>query len=352
MRRTLSVPLALLTALPIAACLDHDGGGDTQEVSTALEQNNGGFTTSDEAPEFGAEADFSAAAIESDNAITDPLASDPATTAMDRASAAAGFRIAVIWGKIPADRNATESRDWSGSLKVSRGGLVVRHTIAFEDRTDKLLPRVSLDTVSFQSVTKPFVDGLALTVLDPTATPTAAAQTLTYTSADGGTVYTMDLTQLAAGPIVIDAGDGFKMVAIGHRRQVADCDRGFMRGRWHALSAHLGRFLGVVTDENGEPVGHVRGIFGQRRNGDSVLFGKFIDREGHFQGILAGTFGNGEYRARWIDRGGEHGTAHGAYFEGATATGGHFLGRWAESSCSADAPPPAPTPTPAPTPGT
>ncbi|TMQ11072.1 MAG: hypothetical protein E6J90_35270 [Deltaproteobacteria bacterium] len=347
--RTLSLPLALLTVLPAAACLDHDGGNDTQAVSSALEQANGGLTTSDEPPEFGAEADFSAAAIENDNAASDPIDTSPTAATMDRASAAAGFRMVVVWGKIPADRDATEARDWSGSLKVSRGGLIVRHTIAFEERTDKLLPRVSLDTVSFQSVTRPFVDGLALTVLDPTATPTASAQTLTYTSADGGTVYTMDLSQLAAGPIVIDAGNGFKMIAIAHHRQAAECDRGFMRGRWHALTAHLGRFLGVVTDENGERVGHVRGIFGQRRNGDSVIFGKFIDREGHFRGILAGTFADGQYRARWITRDGEHGTAHGAYFEGATADAGHFLGRWADSTCSADTAPPTTTP---PAPGT
>ena len=343
MRRTLSLPLALLTTLPAAACLDHNGDNDTQAVSSALEQANGGFTTSDEPPEFGADLDFSAAAIESDNPASDPIDISTSATAMDRASAAAGFRLTLIWGKIPADRDATEARDWSGSLKVSRGGLLVRHTIAFEDRTDKLLPRVSLDTVAFQSVTKPYVDGLALTVLDPTPSPTSA-QTLTYTSADGGTVYTMDLSQLAAGPIVVDAGNGFKVVAIGHRRQAADCDRGFMRGRWHALTAHLGRFLGVVTDENGDRVGHVRGIFGQRRNGDSVLFGKFINREGQFRGILAGTFGDGEYRARWITRDGEHGTAHGAYFEGATENAGHFLGRWASSACSADAPPPVTDP--------
>jgi hypothetical protein len=348
MQRNLSLPLALFLALPTAACLDHGGGtDDSQDVSSALEQPNGGFDTADEPPAFGVEADFTAAAIESDTVTADPLAADPATTTMDRASAAAGFRAIVLWGKIPGDRAATEARDWSGSLKVSRGGLLVRHAIAFEDATDKLLPRVSLDTVSFQSVTRPFVDGLALTILDPasaTGPSTASAQTLTYTSADGGTVYTLDLTQLAAGPIVVDAGGGFKLVAIGHRRQVDPCDRGFMRGRWHALSPHLGRFLGVVTDENGERVGHVRGVYGQRRTGDSALFGKFIDRDGHFRGILAGTFENGRYRARWIDRQGDHGTAHGAYFEGATASAGHFLGRWAEASCAADAPPPAPTP--------
>ena len=340
MHRTLSLPLALLTVLPAAACLDHAGGNDdTQDVSSALEQPNGGFDTTDEAPVFGAETDFAAAQIEADAAATDTLATDPTATAMDRASIAAGLRVIVVWGKIPADRDATVARDWTGALKISRGGLLVRRTIAFEDRTDMLLPRPSLDTVAFKSVTRPFIDGLALTVLDPSAATATSALTLTYTSADSANVYTFDLTQLSTGPIVVDAGDGFKMVAIGVRRQADACDRGFMRGRWHALSPHLGRFLGVVTDENGAPVGHVRGIYGQRRNGDSVLFGKFIDREGHFRGILAGTFGNGEYHARWIDRGGDHGTAHGVYFEGATPSSGHFLGRWAETSCTADAPP-------------
>jgi hypothetical protein len=336
MYRKLCLPFALLFALPTVACVNRSTTDDAQDVSSAIEQPNGGLDTTDEPPEFDAGAELAQAAIEVDASAVDPLATDPATTAIDRASAAAGFRMIVLWGKLPADRDAQDTRDWTGSFKVSRGGLIVRRTIGFEDATDKLLPRPSLDTVAFQSVTRPYVDGLALTVLDPTATPTASTLTLTYTPADGSTAYTLDLAQLVNGPIVVDAGNGFKIVAIGHRRQAAACDRGFMRGRWHALSPHLGKFLGVVTNEDGDGVGHVRGVFGQRRNGDSVLFGKFIDREGQFRGLLIGSFENGEYHARWISRQGDHGTAHGAYFEGATPTAGHFLGRWAEASCSDD----------------
>jgi hypothetical protein len=342
MSRNPSLPLALLLVLPTAACLDRSDDGDAQNVSTSLEQSNGGFDTADEPPAFGADAELKAAAIEADADVTDSLSADPTATSLDRASTVNGFRMTVVWGKLPADRDATESRDWSGTLKISHGGLLVRHTIGFEDATDKLLPRPSLDTVAFQSVTKPFIDGLALSVLNSTPTTTSAL-TLTYAPADGSTAYTLDLAQLVNGPIVVDAGNGFKIIAIGHRRQADPCDRGFMRGRWHVISPNLGRFLGVVTDEDGARIGHVRGVFGQRRNGEPVLFGKFIDREGHFRGILAGTYGNGEYRARWIDRGGDHGVARGAYFPGATERSGGFLGRWAETSCASGDTAPAPS---------
>lgn len=329
----LSLPLALLLAVPAAACVNHPS--DSQDVVAALEQPNGGLDTTDEAPAFAADTELADAAIEGDTSAADALATDPATSALDRASAARGFRFIVLWGKLPADRTATDARTWTGSLKVSRGGLVVRRTIGFEDRTDHLvMPRPAIDTVAFESVTKPFVDGLALTALDPAAAPPSTEPlTLTYTAADGSATYTLDLSKLATGPVVVDAGDGYKMIAVGHRRAATACDRGFMRGRWHALAPNHGKFLGVVTDEDGAQVGHVRGIYGQRRNGEPVLFGKFIDRAGQFRGLLAGTYGDGAYRARWITRAGDHGTAEGTYVEASTADGGGFLGRWSDAGC-------------------
>lgn len=344
MRRTLSLPLALLFAFP--ACVDPPGGGepqDIQDISNALEQTHGGYDTADEPVQFGAtaEAEFSAAAIEVEASVSDEIAVDPTVVSLD--AARRGFHLVVVWGKLPAERDAEEVRDWSGSLRISRGALVVRHTIGFEDRTDRLLPRETRDTVSFDSVTQPFVDGLALTVIDGEPSTTDAGLTLTYTPRSSRTSFTLQLEQLARGPIVIDAGGGFKIVAAAHRRQIDPCDRGFMRGRWHAVSPNLGRFLGVVTNEDGERVGHVRGIYGQRRDGEPVLFGKFINREGQFRGILSGTYGDGVYRARWIARTGDHGTAHGVYFAGPDERAGHFLGRWAETSCTLDAPPPEPT---------
>ncbi len=336
MRQYSQLSVALL--LGTAACAAQSSS-DTSEVAAAIEQPNGGLDTTDEAPQFGDEADFSAAGIEADSAATDTMASDPRITAIANAAGADVHQIVVLWGKLPADPSATDTRDWSGQLQLSRGAIVVDRKVAFEAATDSLLPRTAIDTVAFTSITGPASDGLALRILENAASTDPL--TLTYTPNDGSAALVLDLTQLEAGPIVIDAGNGYKLVAIGEPSD-PNCRGGFMRGRWHALTAHLGRFLGVVADRSGAVIGHVRGFYGERKNGDQDVFGKFIDLDGKFIGLLAGTYANGEYKARWIDRGGDHGAAHGVYFEAPTLRGGGFLGRWAEAACSEDAAPASP----------
>jgi hypothetical protein len=321
----------LAISILLVGCLDH--GDDTQAVQTSLEQPNGGLDTADEAPMFGAEPDFDAAAIEADTVISDPMASDPSVVTMQNSPTAASQDLVVVWGRLPADPTALP-HDWTGTLTVSRGAVLVHRTIAFEDATDRLLPRQAANTVAFRSVTRPFVDGLALRVIDPTPAATDALA-LVYTPADGSAPITIDLSQLASGPISIDVGGGDRIVAVGQHRDDT-CNAGFMRGRWHALGANLGVFHGFVEDRDGTQLGHVRGIYGHRRSGDAVVFGKFIDREGKFIGLIVGTYDAGDFKARWIDRAGDHGAIHGRYFESKDARGGGFVARWAETSCSED----------------
>lgn len=326
------LPLALLLAASATACVDR--ADSTEDVANALEQENGGLDTTDEAPLFDAEEAFTAAAIEADSAVADEMASDPAITALARPPAGVNVDakdLVIVWGRFPADRDATTGRDWSGELKLSRGGMLIRRRIAFEQATDRVLPRTSRDAISFTSVTRPAADGLALTVFDPQpGTPL----TLTYTPVTGA-AHSIDLAQLATGPIVVDVGDGNRILISGQRRSDS-CEHGFLRGRWRALSPKLNGYLGVVTNADGEPVGHIRGIAGERRTGEVVMFGKFIDREGHFKGLVKGTYENGHFAARWLDRQGDHGVLGGVYFPGATEHGGGFLGRWAESTCAAN----------------
>lgn len=324
------LPLALLLA-SAAACAEQPSTDSATTAQSALEQQNGGETTADEAPLFGDEAAFDAAGIEADAAVNDSMANDPAVTTIAAAPDVASHRVVIAWGKLPADPNSA-ARDWSGSLTISRGALVVGRTIGFEDATDHLMARTSKDTVAFASITKPFVDGLALRVLDPTPA-SADPLTLTYAPAGGGTSYTLDLAQLATGPLVVDAGDGFKIVAAALRDKDG-CEHGFMRGRWHQLLPDLGVYRGLVIGPDGAVIGHVRGIYGQRKSGDKVLFGKFIDDAGHFKGILAGTYGNGDFDARWIVKDGDHGVIKGKYIESPDTRGGMFAARWADAACA------------------
>jgi hypothetical protein len=310
----------LAFTLLFAACVSNSS---TSDVASNLEKPNGGETMADEAPMFGDTAAFDDMSIESDATVTD-------ATPIANMQTATSHRIVIVWGKLPADPGGP-ARDWSGQLQISRGALVVGRTIGFEPATDHLLPRTSPDIVSFTSITKPFVDGLALRALDPDPAATDPL-TLTYTAASGGATYTIDLAQLATGPLVIDAGDGFKVVAAEVRDQ--DCEHGFMRGRFHQIAPNLGVFRGLVIGPEGGAIGHVRGIWGQKKDGEHVLFGKFIDDAGHFKGVLAGTYDNGSFDAKWLVASGEHGRIEGRYFESPDDRGGMFLARWADSTCA------------------
>jgi hypothetical protein len=312
-----------------------------EEATTqaAIEQPDGGLTMTDEAPTFGDPAAFETAAIEQAAAVDDSAAADPTVTAMIAQTGAAQLRVAIVWGHLPPDPTITAVTDWSGTIAVSRGALIVRRTIGFEAATDRLLPRADVRTVEFDSKTRPFADGLALTIVDPSPDP-AAPLTLTYTPANGATPIVYAAADLVKGPISVDVGSGGdRMVAVALHHDA--CAHGFLRGRWRAFRDGLGGFLGEVADEDGTPIGHLRGIWGTRKSGEQVFFGKYIAEDGSFRGLLAGHWQDDHFVGRWLDRGGDHGRVDGLYRAAPGDEGaGHFLGRWAEASCAADLPQP------------
>ena len=311
-----------------------------EEVASDLELANGGLDTTDEAPEFDDPATFTAASLEADTAITDPMDTDAEVSALRGSAVATHLRVAMVWGQLPPDRAATTPHDWSGRISISRGALVVKRKIGFEAATDQLLPRANRDAVPFTSTTQPFADGLVLEVL--TDATDLSTVTLTYQSRDGVTTATAPLTALIAGPQSIDVGtDGNRLIVTALRANDA-CDRGFVRGRWHSLRPGLGRVLGVATDGDGQRIGHLKGIWGQRTGGDQVFFGKYIDGAGRFRGLMVGSYAAGAFHGRWIIGTGDHGLIQGMYRDGAAAEaiGGAFVGRWAETSCAGDLPTP------------
>lgn len=325
------LPLAMLA---LAACVDASTGSipeTSEEVTSAIEKANGGLSMDDEVPTFGNEALFQAAAIEGDAAESDAMSSE--VSSMQAMPGVRVRNVLLLWGQLPADPEPTSVRDWSGRLELNRGGMLIRRRIAFEALTgDRILARTDRALIEFVSRTRPASDGLVLTVVDPA--PGTSPLTLTYTPADGSGARVLELRELADGPIVVDAGDGNRMVLSARDRD--PCDHGMMRGRWQSLGERGGVYLGVVADEDGTPIGHVRGFWGTRKNGDQVFFGKYIADDGQFRGILAGHFDDGRFQGRWITRAGEHGKLHGVYFKHETLRGGGFVARWGETSCAAN----------------
>lgn len=309
------------------------------QIASDLELANGGLDTTDEAPDFGDSATFAAATLEPERAVPDGMDTDAAVTTLRADRAATHLRVALLWGQLPPDRAAATPHDWSGRVTISRGALVVRRVIGFEAATDRVLPRTARDAVAFESQTQPFADGLVLEVLtDATDLSTVS---LTYTSRDGAVSAAVPLAALMAGPQTRDVGaDGNRITATALRAD-DPCDRGFVRGRWQALRPGLGRFLGVATDADGAPIGRMRGIWGQRADGGQAFFGKYIDGEGRFRGLMIGSYADGAFHGRWLIGTGDRGLIHGMYRDGAgEAIGGAFVGRWAETTCAGDFPQP------------
>lgn len=325
---TKQLPLALLALTACVADSEPTIPETSEEVLTAIEKENGGLTMDDEAPTFGSDALFEAAAIEPDASEADAMS--PEVTGMQAMPGVRIRNVLLAWGQLPADPNTAAVRDWSGSLVLNRGGMLIRRRIAFEQATgDRVMPRTDRTRIDFISRTRPAADGLVLTVVDPA--PGTGPLTLTYTPNDGP-ARVLELRELADGPVIVDVdAEGNRIIVSARDRD--PCDHGIMRGRWHALDEHHGAYLGVVADEDGTPVGHVRGIYGKRRNGNQVFFGKFIGSDGRFRGILAGNYDDGEFQGRWLTRAGDHGQLHGVYFRHETLRGGAFVARWGEKSC-------------------
>jgi hypothetical protein len=336
--RTLRLPALLACSLVAVAggCTD-SAEDDADVIVSALELENGGLDTTDEEPAFGDAATFAAAGIENSVAVPDAMDTDTEVVALRERADVQRLRVVAVWGQLPPDRDAPTAHDWSGRIEVSRGAIVVRHRIGFEEATDRIAPRDARTSIAFESVTRPFADGLVLEIL---ADADLAGITLSYVPNTGDRL-DLRLADLLTGPVSTERdADGNRIVVTALRRDRDDCDQGFMRGRWHALRAGVGAFRGIVTDADGAPIGHMRGIYGARRSGEQVFFGKYINRDGQFRGIFAGHYRDGAFVGRWMTRAGEHGRLGGQYRESLPGpeVGGAFMGRWAETSCAADFP--------------
>jgi hypothetical protein len=362
--RNVLLALALLAGAALAGCSsDHStmpvAAQPIDDSQLDLNQPYGGLTPAGEpAPQN--DPDYAAALAEDEGeAVSDPVAASPEVQALERAAlSAAGVAaprftfVRVVWGVLDRPDSTgddlVDRTDWSGSVHIDRGFLVVRRTIRFEWPHDHLVfPRPDRFTASWVSHTGRGRDGLVLEIIEP---PLRAGQTdtlppnqVTFTTAPFA--HTFTLAELAGADSTFAAGpegNAIRFSAFGVT-PVPGCPEGFLAGAWTARSDSAGVFKGRWLGVRGELSGFLHGAWGYDNSGTRVLVGRWITRTGAFGGLLQGRWapgpvpGRGTFAGHWVgaDRVRE-GAFRGHYGRIAGTPLGQFSGLWA-TDCDAQA---------------
>jgi len=299
---------------------------DPDFIEASVEDEFGGFDMEDEAPMFGDAAIFDELDLnDTETAITDDFASDAEVLAVTDAADAVVDDVLVLVGDGELDQDYELDASVDGGILIATSGIRIAGRDAITRRTDNRRIIAALRT-------RRHLAGLRLRLA--ARADNAASRTLRLRI--NGVDHDIDVDRLLDAPESRDlSADGDRVVVVARRRPVDTCDHGFMRGQWLQMGRGFGALRARVSNSDGEGIGHLRGLYGVRRNGERVFFGKYINRAGQFKGIFAGKYRNGHFAGRWLARGGDHGVLGGRYRETRPGVrhGGALAGRWAETSC-------------------
>jgi hypothetical protein len=359
----LAAPAAAATAWAfislLAGCSDNPAATDTSGVATGnslaqtnLNQPYGGLAYTSEAPAFGDPALSTEASIQESAALGEDdeaqlASSDPTVGELVGAPRLRRTYLRVVWGMLdgPPDSSAAEvgGLDWTGSLRVSQGAIVVKHTILFDRRLqgDHLLPRTSRQEVDWVSHTRRHVDGILVCLLSKPDSTGAVHGTVTFQTPQ--LTKSFEIAQLDGldETVMLDQlGNGVNFTAFA--REPVACPSGFMAGHWMLLpQGNGGVFRGLWLSEGGRVRGFLMGRFGVNDSGEHIFAGKLIGFAGAIRGLVQGTYapnadGTGTYEGRWVNRAGTiEGVLQGRFksrlSEGTDFNGGFFEGRWSQS---------------------
>ncbi len=312
---------------------------EPQDTAANLE-DFGSYTATDEQPAFG---DPSIAALmDVESPVDDPVALSPVVDSIENDDRTAAYCLRMVWGNLDGDSGVTDPTDWSGTLTISRGAIIVTHTIRFEPGQDSLLPRSNdsgiyvPEELSWASTTVGGIDGIATRLLIPPAT-TDDIVTVSYESAQ--LTISFDLAALDDLDTLISVGTGnaISFEATRCEPQTNVPRRGHLIGRWGRNEDGEGIFYGRWMTANGRVIGSLRGNWGIDSTGARVFVGKYIDRDGNFQGYVKGLWrirgigfnACGQFRGRIFNADREPiGVLKGHFKKGDTRWGGYFAGLW------------------------
>jgi hypothetical protein len=309
--RLVFILLVALSLGLVAGCETFVTDGEDAVQTPDLEEY-GGYTLADEAPNFG-DADL-VSSYPDEEPYDDEVANDPRVQNAITRNGAKHYTLRMIWGNL-GRRDSTLGvgeecpvTDWSGSLTVNGGVVIVKRLVRF-DRGDYIVrPRPGPSEVEWVSHTQPHLDGIVFHIVElprPSATDTETAVTIT-TPLYSATIPIEELDDYREFVVYDDCN---KISVVATETAPAGCPRGFLEGAWTAETDSSGRFKGIWIGDGGRIIGHLRGEY-RVRDGRRVLFGKWVNRSGNFKGLLKGTWSplggetgpDGYFEGRWVDR--------------------------------------------------
>ena len=349
-------------------------GGSTatdQFAQIDLDKDFGGLTATAEDPAFADPGMEAALAADAGEACPDPLLMSPEFQQLDRAgrehpdlpdSLRPGLTfLRLRWGHLAGPVDSLDASgdcartDWSGTIRVDRGLLVVRRVLAFERPNDHIVfPRPDPHAVEVISSTRCGHDGLVLQILTRPAaledSATAATPNLLHIDL-GPFSATYDVAELGSISAVVDVdADGNAVELAGVRPRRPDgCPSGTLMGRYRPASAdqpdtsstgghdRLGHLMVAWRGFDGGVAGFLRGAYGLDSAGERVFVGKIIGLGGEFRGLVRGTWEAGaadgdlaHFNGQWhAADGAVEGVVAGDGYPGQDGPGGFVTGRWA-----------------------
>ncbi|MBN2070598.1 MAG: hypothetical protein JW814_03990 [Candidatus Krumholzibacteriota bacterium] len=287
---------------------------NTTEATIDLNSPTGGYTEDDESPAFGEEYQF--ALMGNEPLYGDPLQNEEAVANCIRHRYAKVFRLRSIWGNLANTASDTATADccgvdWTGGMKFRGGYIVIEKAIRFDP--NDYITRIDRSTIEWVSKTYPHIDGIQVKLVVP---PGPADSTicdsskveipepvLYFKAGPFERTFTLrELIDLQLMQPVDRCGNG---IMIGSHIIPPDCPNGYLFGKWRSIEPDslfneqtgelrgvlLGNFRGVWMSEHGIASGYLRGIAGINSAGEHKFFGKYINMNGRFRGILRGDYG-------------------------------------------------------------
>jgi len=279
--------------------------------------------------------------------VQDPYESNPGVQNILRARGARLFEFRAIWGRLAnlTDSSAADTcpLDWSGTLRLEGGIIIIKQAIAFEPGDS--ISRIDKSTISWVSRTGPGIDGIHVRLVVPARSVDSLVTPMLKLSA-GPYSRTFTMEELVALNLVEPVDECGNAISIASVLAPFGCPHGQLMGGWKATPPDtltssdstnvdgmvLGVYRGVWVGAHGLIGGYLRGVFGINAAGERVFFGKYIDLQGHFMGILRGTFGKpGEFaldEASTGRAGRPHGWFSGEWIDENINVQGRLRGHW------------------------